>query len=459
MSGSRSFRVAATGARVISGAVLAAACVVGVVMAIGAPWPTIAHEPAQAEVTPLPGDTVLVCNGDFRAIGRNSSNPLQMVSAAAPEFTVDGSSGAPRTDELTATDLADAGEVRRLTGEVEERTAPLLGATESVTLAENDLSGLAAAPCREARTEGWLVGGSVATGAEDIIVLTNPGSVPSTVTLTVHGTVRGTRTVIVPPGAQLALPLTSIAARSEAPVVQVTAVGSPVRAVLQSSLTRTLDPVGVDLQDSVAGPQQHPLIAGVQVFQTAGDAVGTTLLRLLSPETDSEATVTLTPVGGGSAVSEFTVPLTEGLPAEVSLADIGPGTYNVQVDADAPVLAAARQQDGAGPGSDFAWITPAPLLDGDVLFAVPAGPAARLVLVNDADADTSVTLSALDGDEQQVTVPADGSAAVDLQVRTVYALSGAEEVHAVVTMSAAGALAAWPVWPAAGAEQSITVYH
>ena len=31
-------------------------------------------------------------------------------------------------------------------------------------------------------------------------------------------------------------------------------------------------------------------------------------------------------------------------------------------------------------------------------------------------------------------------------------------VHAQVAMSAPGALAAWPVWPAAGAQQSIIVY-
>lgn len=71
MSGNRAIRVAATSARVLTGAAVAAACVVGVAAGVAVPWPAIVHEPAQAEVTPLPGDTVLVCTGDLRAIGRD----------------------------------------------------------------------------------------------------------------------------------------------------------------------------------------------------------------------------------------------------------------------------------------------------------------------------------------------------------------------------------------------------
>lgn len=74
-NGNRAFRVAATSARVIMGVAVIAACVVGVATAIHAPWPTVAHFPAQVEVTPVPGDSVLVCNGDLRALGRDASAP------------------------------------------------------------------------------------------------------------------------------------------------------------------------------------------------------------------------------------------------------------------------------------------------------------------------------------------------------------------------------------------------
>lgn len=165
MTGNRAIRVAATSARLLTGAVVAAACAVGMVVAVAAPWPTIAHDPAQAQVTPQPGDTVVVCNGDFRALGRDSSNPLQMVPAASARFISDASSGSPEVSPLTPADLQGGGEVRRLSAAVEDGTAPLIGASESVTVSADDLAGFAAAPCRPAASESWLLGGTVAIGS------------------------------------------------------------------------------------------------------------------------------------------------------------------------------------------------------------------------------------------------------------------------------------------------------
>lgn len=459
MSGNRAVRVAATGARVLTGAVVAAACVAGTVAAIAAPWPTIAHAPAQAEVAPSPGDTVLVCNGDLRDLGRDASNALQMESAGTPRFTVGDSGGDPEITPLSVGDLSGAGEVRRITGAVEGRTAPLIGAAESIALATDDLSGYAAAPCREAGIESWLIGGSVQTGARDIIVLTNPGAVPATVTLTVFGSVRGSSTTIVPASSQVAMPLTSIAAGSTAPIVRVTATGSPVRAVLQSSLTQTLDPVGIDLQDSVAGPQQHPVIPGVKVVEVDSDGSSSAVLRLFSPGSDAQATVTVRASGESATASTFTTELAADEPTEMALSDLAPGMYDVFVDSDAPVLSAVREQDGSGPGSDFAWAMPAPELDDRALVAVPSGPSPTLYLVNDEDADATVTVADADGgDPRDVIVPAGSSASVALTERTAYSLATTGPVHASVAVSAEGALAVWPVWPPVAAEKSITVY-
>lgn len=459
MTGNRAFRVAATGARVLTGAVVAGACVIGVVLGVTATWPTVVGEPAQVQVTPLPGDTMLVCNGDLRAVGRDPSNPLEMVSAASPELTVEGSSGRPESSPLPAKELADGGSAQRLVGAVEGRRAPLLGATESASLAQSDLSGLAAAPCRPASIESWLVGGTVATGTEDLVVLTNPGVVPSTVSLVVYGSVRASSTVIVPAESQIALPLTSIAAGSDFPIVRVTATGAPVRAVLQSSLTRTLDPSGIDLQDAVPAAQRQPVLPGIQVFENQGDNADMAVLRLMSPEVDSQAVVRISEVGSATIADEFTVPLTADAPAELSLSALSPGNYTMSIESDNPVLAGVRQQDAAGPQNDFAWVMPAPELEDEVFVAVPSGPSPRVVLVNSEDADAIVQIApATGGDTIEVTVPAGSSASVDVKPRTVYSMSASASVHASVTMSAAGALAVWPVWPAAGAQQSITVY-
>jgi hypothetical protein len=459
MSANRAVRVVATGARLVTGAVVAVACVVGVVAAIHAPWPQVSQEPAQVDVTPLAGDSSLVCNGDLRAIGRDSSDPLAMRSAGATDLTDESTTSTLTRSPIRVVDVADAGDAVVLTGAVSERTAPLIAATESIAVASDDLTGFAAIPCGTPRLESWLVGGSVATGTSDIIVLTNASEVPATVTLSVFGESRSTRTVIVPAASQVSLALTSVAAGSTAPVVQVTSDGAPVRAVLQSSLVRTLDPAGVDLQDAVAGPQQNPVIAGVQAFDGDGDDADMTVLRLLSPQTATQASVVVRAAGSSAAANEFTVDLTAGLPADVSLSGLTPGSYTLEIDADAPVLSAVRQQDGLGRGTDFAWVTPAPEIDADALFAVPAGPTAVLHLMNTTDDDVTVTLSAEDGSSPtEVTVASNRSLDVPVEPTSSYLLKTSGTVHAAVTMAAGGALAGWPVQPSPGAAQSITVY-
>lgn len=458
MSPNRAFRVVATGARVATGAVIAAACVVGVVAAVHAPWPEVSAQPAQVDVVPVPGDSRLVCNGDLRALGRSSADPLSMVSAASPRFTMAGSEGDPEVAGLATIDVADAGELRLLVGAVDGRTAPLIAAAESVDVAAEDLDGFAALPCAQPRLESWLVGGSVATGTEDLVILTNAADVNSTVTLLVYGDPRGSRTVVVPARSQTALPLSSIAAGNLAPVVKVTADGAPVRAVLQSSLTRTLDPAGIDLQDAVAGAQQHQVFPGIRVAAAAGDA-DMTVIRMLAPETDGEATVTVRSADDDAVASRFTVPLMAGMPAAVSPEGLTAGTYSVTVDADVAVVAAVRQQDGFGAGSDFTWTTPSPGIDAEALLAVPAGPEPTLHVANPSDEAVTVAVEDVDGRaSQQVEVPAATSVTIPLEARTAYRLTTTATVHASVSMTDVGAMASWPVQPSAGAAQSIRVY-
>lgn len=459
MSGTRAFRVAATGARVITGVVVAAACVLGVATAVHAPWPIIRHDPAQIDVTPLPGDSVLVCNGDFRVLGRDSTAPLDMRSAASPSLTTGGTAGDPAAEGLAAPDLGAAGGAQVLTGAVDGRSAPLIAGAESVTITADDLAGFAALPCGVPRLESWLVGGSIETGASDIVILTNAAEVPSTVTLSVYGTTRSTRTIVVAPRTQVALPLTSFATDDDAPVVKVTAVGAPIRAVLQSSLVRVLDPAGIDLQDAVAGPQQRFVFTGVQAFASGGDDAEMAVVRLLSPGAAANVRVRVQAEGTTATVDEFTVPLEAHQPAQVSLSGLEPGQYTVDVEADVPVVAAIRLQDGFGLDSDFAWITPAPEIDTDVVFAVPTGPSPRLQVANTSDEDVTVTLEPLDaGQSMELVIPAGETSGLDLEAGTTYRMRTTAPVHAAVTLTAPGALAVLPVQGSPGVEKSITVY-
>jgi len=451
----RAIGVVATGARLLIGVLIAIGCVVGVVAAVALPWPGAAGVPAQVAVTPSAGDTTLVCTGDFRAVGRNSLDAAQQMSAGTPNLTVD-STGPLEESRLTAPELADTEGPQGFTGSAVRGGQGLVAAAESIAITSDDLSGLAASACREARTESWLVGGSVETGANDLIILSNPGDVTATATLMVFGLERTSSTTLVPAGTQISVPLSSLAPGAQDPAVRVTAAGAPLRAELQSSLIRTLDPSGIDLQDSAGAPSDELSFAGVQVVTTSADTA-LTVLRLMATGDATEAAVTVR--SGGAEVMRLTVPLEANTPAQVSLDGLEPGVYSVEVQTDAPVVGAVRQTTRPGPGSDFAWMTAAPDIRGEVLAAIPPGPAPRMHLVNPAAEDATVTLApAAGGEEQQIEIPSGGDVVVDVLADETYSVSTEQTVRVAVMLSGTDAIAGWPIWAGAAAREPITVY-
>ncbi|WP_417508322.1 DUF5719 family protein [Microbacterium sp.] len=453
----RAIRVAATGARLLIGAAIAVGCVVAVVAAVALPWPGVAAEPAQVAVTPTAGDATLVCAGSFRAVGRNALDAAQQMPAGTPDLTVD-SSGERTESTLEVPELSDTPGPQRFIASAEQGGAPLLAAAEAITLASDDLTGLAGAACREARTESWLVGGSVETGTNDLIVLSNPGDVTATATMTVFGLAQTSTTQLVPAGTQISVPLSSIAAGTQDPVVRITAAGAPLRATLQSSLIRTLDPSGIDLQDSAGPPSSTVVFAGVQVLAKSADTP-LTVLRLLATDQATQARVTVR--AQGAAVQSQTVPLEAGTPTEVNLDGLEPGVYSVEIEGDAPMAGAIRQAARAGAGSDFAWMTPAPDIHGETYVAIPGAAGSRVHLVNSGTADATVVLApASDTDSgEEISIPAGGDALVEVDADSVYSLASDETIHAAVILAAAdNALAGWPVWAGAAAQEPVTVY-
>jgi len=452
----RTTRIAALGARAVAGIAVIALCVVGVSAAVAAPWPEIENTPATTEVTPLPGDTVLVCTGSFRALGRNAQSAGQMSAAGDLRATTAGDDVVLAETELRTPELEDGMAPKAITSVAEGRQTPLIAASESILLETDDLAGLAAAPCREPATESWLVGGEVSTGTSDIVILSNPGEVSATVTLTVYGVTRTSTTTVIAAGTQVALPLAGIAAGEQEPVVRVTTEGSPIRAVLQSSLVRTLDPVGIDLQDTAGTPRTRLTFAAVRVVVEEQESAPT-LVRMLAPEVDAEATVTVRTEG--EVVEEFSVPLTAGAPASVSLADLPIGVYSVDVIADEPIVGATWQSAGFGEVSDFAWMTAAPELEGTVVLSVPRGPSPRLHLVNSGTTDVTVSLAPeAGGSAREIVVPAGSDELVAVRPNSSYELTTSGVVHAAISMSGDGQLAGWPIWPGTGEPQPIVVH-
>ena len=147
--------------------------------------------------------------------------------------------------------------------------------------------------------------GAGTTGAADLIVLSNPGEVAATVTLTVYGAggaevPPGGGDIVVRPGAQRIIPLAGLALGEEIPVVHVQATGAPVAASLQSRITRVLEPGGVDQAGALGELATRQTVVGVTVTEGAlgtGTGLAGTIVRVLSPDADTEATISVRAVG------------------------------------------------------------------------------------------------------------------------------------------------------------------
>ncbi|MXS74916.1 large extracellular alpha-helical protein [Microbacterium sp. CSI-V] len=463
MSDRRLVRVATTGARVLVGGAVAAAVVVGAVAGIAAPWPSLVAEPVRVKVTPAPSDTVLACDGPVFALGRTAES-AGALSVAAPQTTVSGpDSTEAETSTLSGATSDGSGDATVFRAQPVDRTAAPYAAAGSATAASPDLIGFSASACRPPLAESWLVAGASTTGANDLVVLGNPGDVAATVQLSVYGA-QGVATpasgtgIVVPAGGQRVIPLAGLLLGEESPVVRVVATGAPVRASLQASLTRVLLPGGSDQAAPLAQASTSLVIPGIQVVAGSGGDAGT-VLRLLAPGTTASATVTITAVGSGTPAEDpRTLELPAGTPTSLDLSNLTPGAYTVSIAATQPVVGGAWSTTGFGEGADFAWYSPAPTFAASGLVAVAPGAGATLVVAADADGEpASVTLTPqAGGDPVTVSVPAGGSAAVPVDAG-VYELSPDRPVTAAVSYSAPGALAGYPLWPADAAAGAITV--
>jgi hypothetical protein len=337
---------------------------------------------------------------------------------------------------------------------------PVAGAS-SAEIDATDMAGFAASACRAPQMDSWIVGGDTSTGSTGILLVANPSDVNAVVSLEVYGiegrTVPpGFEAVTIPARTQVPIPLAGIAGTETGPVVRVTATGAPVRATLQSSLVRTLDPGGIDLQPAVT-PRTTQTIPGITVIEEAGgdQESSTGQLRLLATA-DTEAAVTVVASDGGVVRDGEPESLTADEPIAVDLGSLEEGRYSVTVTADEPLVAAAWQTTGLGPGSDYAWYPATPELVDEVLVAVPDGPRPTLHLAG-AGEDAAVTV-VHDGEERVIEVPASGYVETRLDGEGAYTVDpGGVPVHATIGFADVGALGVFGIEPDPSAPQPIRI--
>lgn len=452
--------------RLVVGAVAALAVAAAGTALVVVELPHRGGSSVSVEAQPPATASVASCTGPLLAAGRDATQATLLTDAAASALTraVDGADATVR--RLAAPDVAGGAGPDVVSAPAAGDTRTPLAAAASATAAAEDLSGFAAAACTRAAMESWLVVGSGTTGAADLVVLANPGLVPAVVTLTLYGSAGETappagQSIVVAAGTQRVIPLAALALGEENPIIRVTAAQAPVQASVQTSLTRVLDPSGVDQVAAIGAPGADIVIPGVPVTLAPGDPGASdvpTSLRLLAPAQTGEATVTVTD-SSGRVGDPQSVQVLAGIPLQLDLAGLPVGTYDVRISATVPVTGAVWATTGFDKGDDFGWFTPAPDLTAPTLVAIAEGPAPQLTLIS-TRGGRSVTLEPLGGGTpQQVTLGPDLPTTVPVTAGESYRIvPDAGGVHAGVSFRGAGALAGYPV-PAGDAEASaITVY-
>jgi hypothetical protein len=303
------------------------------------------------------------------------------------------------------------------------------GTMGSVTT-QGDLRGLGAGACTTPSTSQWLVGGGTEVGATATLTVQNPSEQPATVALDVYGpggpvALGGKGTFTVAPHEQVTTRLESVAPEQDRLAVNVRAAGARVNASLQTQAIDGLLPAGVDVLTAGASPREAFAVGAVLSRGEAVDDPHAPRLRVLAPgEQGGTARVTVYgPSGPVVLRGADEVELEPGVVTDVPLGGLPEGAYTVVVDADVPVVGAARSdhpgqqpEDSVVGGTpyDVAWSA------GQPVSRSATGPAGQLGVPGGVR--TGITLSAVPADRDPDADP-EGTAGVTLRL---YDASGAE---------------------------------
>lgn len=459
------------------------------------PLPTIGVTPLGTPVEPQPADLLALCPGGALRLGdETGADAGQAFAVGSAELTVVADGGTPARTTLTAGAVGDGSSEQAPTL---LRLAPsgtaALAATQTQWLdGEGGLRGLAIAGCTEPTSSAWLVGGATTVGRTTLLLLANPTAVEAEVSVRMWGesgpvTAPGMKGIAVPANGQRVLALSGFAPDLASPVVHVEARGGQVVAALQTSVTRVLDPGGLDLVSAGAAPADHVVIPAVRIADAAG--VGSSLgledhadleaiVRIGNPgEATADVEVSVSPTFAGGVATSFHLHLSPGQVTDIALStalELGAepftdGSYTVTLESNAPVVAAVRSSTIPAPttdadgdivpgGADLAWFASAPRLTGDVALAVADAPGAVLVAAAKDGAVHTVTLTPIGGgDPLTVEVPGVGSVALPVESGAGYLVRGTRGVAIALSFADQGALAGYPLRSPRAADSMIVV--
>ena len=461
---------AALGAAAVAGGLVAAAVIVPL-PGVDAEAPSTVVQPAESrQLRVCPGPLLSLADDAAQATAASSfgSAPIALAADPADALVEQAVIAAPDNSRGDA----DGGPVA-IAAEPGSVDAGMVAGAQSQDAATTSVRGFAASACAEPASESWLVAGATDVGRSGLVLLSNPGQVASNVDVRVIGEMGPVEAsaalgIVVPPGTQRVVSLAGLAPNVRSTVVHVTSTGGPIAAALEHSVVLGLEPAGVELSTPTAPPSTTQVIPGVVITDRRGvepvedhaEGDDHPAIRVLAPEADTAAVIEVVDESGTS-VSRIDAELLAGRAVDVPIGIVEPGDYTVVVEADAPVVAAARTTvlaDGEDPiVADLSWTAAtAPLLERATV-AVPQGPGAVLHVANPGD-EEAVVEAAIGGAQRELRIPAGGAASVELEPDARVVLDGVDGLHASVSFSGDAQLSSMPVAPPGPLDAPVRVY-
>lgn len=444
------------GARLSVG-VLALAAAGGLVLWSLSPFiPARSATIPSTQVAPIPGTQERVCPGPLAALG-------QQGGSTAPNLVGDsklagaGDTASAQAIGIHAANGSGQGALKApvlytapgMNGEVPTRIS-----AAQTTSVSGPLAGFAAASCQQPSADQWVIADGSTGTTSSVLSVTNSSERPAKVTISgfsEHGAValNSNAEFEIPARTQHLVSLAGLAPEQKWLALNVQASSGLIAASVYETVREGTSGQGVEIVGATEAPSLGVVIPGVPVTaqpsrQDDGGGTQNTLIRLLSPQGEPQpATVRILDRDGHEAHRQ-TVTLEPGVVSEMQLSLLGPGIYTVVVDADAPVLAAARAGVVGEAKRDLAWYRSAPVLSGGQLVAIPEGPGARLFLHNPRNTEQTITVTREGGAPESITIAPGATHRIDAEAGN-YRLAGLGGIAATVSYTAAGQLASFAV--------------
>lgn len=282
---------------------------------------------------------------------------------------------------------------------------------------EGDLRGVSAATCVVPAISQAFLLPSTGTGSNQQLVLANPSSKPTTVSVEVYGTKNVGKmslatlgNVTVRGNGQSTMDLSAAAPGQDGLYVKVTSESTAVAASVRVLVMDGLTPKGSDFAMPLGTEGTSNLIPSVR----KGDK---TTLYLYGRK---NATVRASWVSGNGLISLGTFDIRGQQVSAIDLGSVPSGVSGIQLDSDDVFLAQAKVTANGGDGQEDFALLPAVAPEKRSAIALPDGYDLSLTLANTSNAKTTATVAFMNDDGsmrqgKQVTIKANSAMTMDTQ--------------------------------------------